>query len=67
MVIIKISLLAVQNLPITVYRLSNTKYGILAGGKFSLDFKFCYFANGKFAQFEFSLLLGIKKSLNESL
>ena len=38
-----------------------------AGSKFSSDFKFCYFANHKFAYFKFCFLLHFYKSMNESL
>ena len=35
--------------------------------KFSLEFKLCYFANGKFAKFKFRLSLDFYKSFNDSL
>ena len=35
--------------------------------KFSLEFEFCYFANGKFVKFKSGLLFYFKKSLNDSL
>ena len=37
------------------------------GKKNLLEFKFCYYATGKFAQFIFRLLLYVLESLNDSL
>ena len=37
------------------------------GREFSMEFKFRYFANGKFTEFKSRLLLNFYKSLNDSL
>ena len=38
-----------------------------AGRKLSLEFKFRYFTNSKFAKFQFRLLVNFEKALNDSL